>query len=109
MNRPASPKVFFFVLVLVVKKLEVLGIEVNTSELSGQMFFDIPSGPVGYQPMLKEAFEILGAKPAISLCKQRPELAASLDTDDLDLKAKADAREVDTRTKQCMISVSVFL
>ncbi|CAK9043786.1 unnamed protein product [Durusdinium trenchii] len=42
-----------------------------------------PKGPIAYQPMLKEAFEILSWKPAVSLCKQRPELAATL-TDDLD-------------------------
>lgn len=43
-----------------------------------------PKGPISYQPMLTEAFEILDSKPPVSLCKQRPELPADLSSDDLD-------------------------
>ncbi|CAE7768849.1 ACSS3, partial [Symbiodinium necroappetens] len=40
-----------------------------------------PKGPVEYQPMIKEALELVETTPSVRICKQRPEAAAVLDGD----------------------------
>ncbi|CAE7798278.1 ACSS3 [Symbiodinium sp. CCMP2592] len=53
-----------------------------------------PKGPVEYQPMIKEALELVEMTPSVRICKQRPEAAAILDGDlDWD-EALAAAEEV---------------